>query len=79
MLIVALTALYVGGALLGFLFKNLSQKFSKIFLAFAGGIMLYVVSDEMIPETHSDGNKRGVTYSLLIGFSFMLVLDVLLG
>ena len=43
--IVVLTALGVGsatviGAILGLLFKNASQKFSKIFLAFAGGIML---------------------------------------
>ena len=47
-------------------------------LAFAGGTMLYIVSDEMIPETHSHGTERGATYSLLVGFCVMLVLDVLL-
>ena len=48
-------------------------------LAFAGGTMLYIVSDEMIPETHSHGSERGATYALLVGFSVMLILDVLLG
>ncbi|MBQ7813675.1 MAG: ZIP family metal transporter [Thermoguttaceae bacterium] len=48
-------------------------------LAFAGGTMLYVVSDEMIPETHAHGAERGATYSLLAGFCVMLAADVLLG
>ena len=48
-------------------------------LAFAGGTMLYIVSDEMIPETHAHGNEKGATYSLLVGFSLMLLVDVLLG
>ena len=48
-------------------------------LAFAGGTMLYVISDEMIPETHAHGNERGSTYALLVGFCLMLVMDILLG
>ena len=48
-------------------------------LAFAGGTMLYVISDEMIPETHSHGNERGATYALLVGFCIMLISDFLLG
>ena len=48
-------------------------------LAFAGGTMLYVISDEMIPETHSHGCETGATYSLLIGFCIMLMTDFLLG
>jgi len=48
-------------------------------LAFAGGTMLYVISDEMIPETHSHGSQRGATYALLIGFCLMLVFDFILG
>ena len=47
-------------------------------LAFAGGTMLYVISNEMIPETHSHGNERFSTYSLLVGFALMLVLNVLI-
>jgi len=42
-------------------------------LAFAGGTMLYVISDEMIPETHHD-DARGVTYALLAGFCLMLAM-----
>ena len=48
-------------------------------LAFAGGTMLYVISDEMIPETHAHGEERGATYALLAGFCLMLLTDTLLG
>ena len=48
-------------------------------LAFAGGTMLYVISDEMIPETHAHGHQRGATCALLVGFCLMLATDVLLG
>ena len=48
-------------------------------LAFAGGTMLYVISDEMIPETHAHGHEQGATYALLVGFCIMLATDVLLG
>ena len=41
-------------------------------LAFAGGAMLYVVSDEMIPETHAHGYQKMATYALLIGFMVMV-------
>ena len=41
--------------------------------------MLYVISDEMIPETHAHGSERGATYALLFGFCLMLFFDVLLG
>jgi ZIP family zinc transporter len=48
-------------------------------LAFAGGTMIYVISDEMIPETHAHGSERGATYALLVGFCLMLAFDVMLG
>jgi len=47
-------------------------------LAFAGGTMLYVISDEMIPETHHEGSERGATYALLVGFSVMLIMSFFL-
>jgi ZIP family zinc transporter len=40
--------------------------------------MLYVISDEMIPETHAHGSQQGATYALLVGFCLMLLSDVLL-
>ena len=69
----------VVGTLIGYFAVSLSQMILPFALAFAGGTMLYVVSDEMIPETHSHGNQRGATYALLVGFCVMLVTDTLLG
>lgn len=48
-------------------------------LAFAAGAMLFVISDEIIPETHSQGRSRQATYGVMIGFVIMLALDNLLG
>lgn len=67
------------GTLIGFLAVTVSQAILPFALAFAGGTMLYVISDEMIPETHAHGGERGATYALLVGFCLMLISDVLLG
>lgn len=69
----------VVGTLLGYFAVSLASAVLPFALAFAGGTMLYVISDEMIPETHSHGSERGATYSLLAGFCLMLVSDFLLG
>ena len=67
------------GTLIGYFAVNIASAILPFALAFAGGTMLYVISDEMIPETHSHGHERGATYALLVGFCLMLVTDVLLG
>ena len=67
------------GTLIGYFAVSFSTAILPFALAFAGGTMLYVISDEMIPETHAHGCERGATYALLIGFSVMLITDVLLG
>ena len=67
------------GTLLGYFAVSVSTALLPFGLAFAGGTMLYVISDEMIPETHAHGSERGATYALLVGFCVMLVSDVLLG
>lgn len=67
------------GTLLGYFAVSISSAILPFALAFAGGTMLYVISDEMIPETHAHGSERGATYSLLIGFCLMLAVDFLLG
>ncbi len=67
------------GTVIGYFAVSISAAVLPFMLAFAGGTMLYVISDEMIPETHAHGSQRGATYSLLIGFCLMLVVDVLLG
>ncbi|MBE5752425.1 MAG: ZIP family metal transporter [Clostridia bacterium] len=67
------------GTFIGFFAVSISTAILPFALAFAGGTMLYVISDEMIPETHAHGNERSATYALLIGFCVMLVFDILLG
>ena len=67
------------GTLLGYRIVSIASAILPFALAFAGGTMLYVISDEMIPETHAHGSERGATYALLAGFCLMLVFDVLLG
>ena len=69
----------VAGTLLGYFAVTVASAILPFALAFAGGTMLYVISDEMIPETHAHGEQRGATYALLVGFCVMLVSDVLLG
>ena len=66
------------GTLLGFFAVSVSAAILPFALAFAGGTMLYVISDEMIPETHH-GDTQGITYALLVGFCVMLATDFLLG
>ncbi len=80
MIIAVITGLIeVVGTLIGYFAVSIASAILPFALAFAGGTMLYVISDEMIPETHSHGHERGATYALLVGFCLMLVTDVLLG
>lgn len=69
----------VFGTFLGYFAVSIVSTILPFALAFAGGTMLYVIGDEMIPETHSHGYERLATYSLLAGFVLMLVLDAYLG
>ena len=69
----------VVGTLLGYFAVSVAAAILPFALAFAGGTMLYVISDEMIPETHAHEDAAGVTYALLAGFCVMLLSDVLLG
>ena len=68
----------VAGTFIGYFAVGISGAVLPFALAFAGGTMLYVISDEMIPDTHSHGYERAATYALLIGFIVMLVMDVLI-
>ena len=69
----------VVGTMIGYFAVSVASAILPFALAFAGGTMLYVISDEMIPETHAHGSERGATYALLVGFCVMLVTDTLLG
>jgi ZIP family zinc transporter len=72
-------AVEVGGTFIGYFTVSVSSIILPFVLAFAGGTMLYVISDEMIPETHAHGSETGATYALLVGFCIMLITDVFLG
>jgi ZIP family zinc transporter len=48
-------------------------------LSFAAGAMIYVVVEELIPESERAGNVDLATITLMIGFAAMMVLDVALG
>ena len=75
-LIAALTGLIeVVGTFIGYFAVTVASAILPFALAFAGGTMLYVISDEMIPETHAHGSQRGATYALLAGFCLMLLMD----
>ena len=79
-LIASLTGVVeVVGTFLGYFAVTISSGILPFALAFAGGTMLYVISDEMIPETHAHGSQRGATWALLAGFCLMLFFDVFLG
>lgn len=63
------------GTFIGYAATSVSTAILPFALSFAGGTMLYVVEDEMIPETHSHGYERLATYALLGGFVLMLIMD----
>ena len=48
-------------------------------LGFAAGAMLFIISDEIIPETHRNGYEDTATFSLIGGFALMMFLDAALG
>jgi len=66
--LVSMTGTFMGSQLVHF-----STAAMPFLLAFAGGAMLYVISDEMIPETHSHGYEKPATFSLLAGFLLVLI------
>ena len=67
------------GTMIGYGTVSISTVILPFILAFAGGTMIYVVSDEMIPETHSHGYERQDTYALLFGFMTMILMDYYIG
>lgn len=71
----AIAMLEIVGVWAGYAAGAVSAKFLPVMLAFAGGAMLYVVSDEMIPETHAHGYQKQATYALLIGFMTLMFIE----
>ncbi|MEM4735659.1 MAG: ZIP family metal transporter [Candidatus Thorarchaeota archaeon] len=64
----------VGGAL-GVSIVTIAVSVLPYGLAFAAGAMVFVVGDEMIPESHSGGHEREATWGIMSGFVIMMILD----
>jgi ZIP family zinc transporter len=62
--------------LLGAYAVSLSTHLLPWGMAFAGGAMIYVISHEIIPETHKRGSQNEATLGLMVGLTLMMFLDV---
>lgn len=67
------------GGLLGVAAVSVFHPVLPLGMAFAAGAMLFVISDEIIPETHAKGRSRLATFGIIFGFVVMMTLDNLLG
>ena len=67
----------IGGVVLGYYIGDIRASLLPTVTALAGGAMLYVISDEMIPETHSHGFEKPATYALVAGVMSMLYIQLL--
>lgn len=73
----AVALLEVAGVVFGYFIAGVSSVLLPALTALAGGAMLYVISDEMIPETHSHGFEKAATYALVAGVMCMLYIQML--
>lgn len=71
----AIGLLEIVGVMIGYFAGHISEILLPLMLSFAGGAMLYVVSDEMILETHAHGFQKQATYALLLGFLTLLSVE----
>jgi hypothetical protein len=67
------------GTFIGYFAVTLAVAIMPFALAFAGGSMMYIIIDEMIPQTHEQKLSRSVSFATLGGFCLMLLLDSMLG
>ncbi len=67
------------GTVAGFYLMGVLSTALPFMLAFAGGTMIYVICDEMIPETHEGGFRKGASYAFIAGFALMLLFSALIG
>jgi ZIP family zinc transporter len=77
--IVALTGLTIPlAAILGQLAAGAAVALMPFALALAGGTLIYVTSNEIIPESHSHGNEGTASFGLVLGFLLTMILDAVL-
>jgi ZIP family zinc transporter len=65
-------------AVLGAWAVHIAQPLLPFAMGFAAGAMLYVISDEIVPETHRKGHERWATFGTILGVMVMLYFDVAL-
>lgn len=73
---IAVALMEIVGVLFGYFIGDISAAMLPTVTALAGGAMLYVISDEMIPETHSHGFEKHATYALVAGVMTMLYIQL---
>ena len=66
-------------AVVGFILASVLTVMQPWFLAFAAGAMVFVVAEDLIPESHISEHPHLGTWGVMIGFVTMMVLDVALG
>lgn len=75
---VAVAMMEIIGVIFGYILGDISSALLPVMTAVAGGAMLYVISDEMIPETHSHGYEKPATYALVAGVMCMLYIQMMI-
>jgi ZIP family zinc transporter len=63
------------GAVLGILMGEILAQYKAFIFSLAAGAMYYVVSHELIPESHCGGNQMKATFGVIFGFATMLIID----
>ena len=71
----AIAAVSIASVLAGCALTSVFSGATPFMLAAAGGAMLYVISDEMIPETHSHGYEKPATFALISGLILVVILQ----
>lgn len=67
------------GAAPALFLRGIPQRVEDSMLGLAAGAMIFVVSHEVIPETHRNGHQTPATIGLMAGFALMMALDTTLG
>ena len=76
MVVAAVVAgLEMAGVYIGYWVGGLSHTLLPAMMGMASGAMIYVISDEMIPETHAHGYQKAATFALVAGFITLLFIE----
>ena len=69
----------LGSAMVIFLKNDIKETIKKLLLSFAAGAMMYVVVEELIPESQMGEHSNIGTIGVAVGFVIMMILDIALG